>query len=336
MMSPFQEAASHVGGLTAAGVTGTTPGANNNETVGDVRSGTGAEVAVVSAAGEVTRIRQDDGGDQGQAGGAYDGRFAVWKDYPTPQSLDLFTVWMWDRDTGKLAKIGGSRGPTDNPFPSAWADPVMGSGHATWIEGVDATGASRVQVVDLETGSVWTAWTGHPTPGAIVGTAIVWGEGPSVGAPNVARAVDLATHQATTPPAALDHEQGLFSLASDGSAMAWVVQADATPAAGAGSTTSTVRHAASPTAQPRSVYAVTIGGFNPPLTVAGEVVVGTQTEGSFVASGANGSAYTLTDIFGIRLRGDSIQIAQDPKADKGAHTRRVIDVSLASLQPAAC
>ena len=284
------------------------------DVVADVRSAHAAAVTLVEASGRTTVIRADDGGEHGQAGGGFDGRYAVWKDYRTPESLDEFTVWLWDRATGRLSSLGGNHGEGTTAYPSPWTDPVVASGHATWVEGVTADGVADVRVADLATGAVWTAGRGQVTGSAIVAGLVVWSEGPAPGVLNVPRAADLTSRRSVPPPAALAGEDGLFLLSSDGDALAWAVpqQGPGLGSAVPPSSTTLVRYASSTGSVARTVLTLTEGGLNPPLLVAGTTVLGTSSEGSFVAEAASGATSTLTGVFSLDLHAGLVRYHEEP------------------------
>lgn len=294
----------------------------SSEVVAQVLSPAFRGVARVSGAGTITPIRAFEGPEH-QAGGSFDGRYAVWKEYASRDSLDLFGVFEWDASTGRITRVGGSHGQGDATFPSPWADPVIHGGRATWVEGTDASGAGRIVVLDLATATTWVARSGHPQPAAFVGDLLVWGESPAPDIPVVASAVDLASRTAVPAPKALAAEHGFIGLVGDGTALAWVE----------GTTGKGLRFAAGPDSAPATVYEVADGGYNPPLQVVGTVVAGTESAGSFIVNATTGSAYLFTDRYGISVHGPMVWLPGQPRVGAATPNARV---SLADATPPAC
>lgn len=219
-----------------------------------------------------------------QAGGDFDGQFAVWKEYRSQTSLDDYVVKMWDRSTGRVSIVGRPhRTASGQTISSPWQDPVLRSGFAAWVEGLDARGAGQVVVLDLSRGTTAVVHRGHPGWIDIAkGGLLLWAESPRPGTNTTMHAYSLLQHQPQPTPLALVNAEGAWGFASDGQGIAWV-----------GGNSNRVFYA--PNLQTRSaiVGRVTIGGFSPPITTSAGVVAAPVSAGGLLLANAATGAYSV-------------------------------------------
>jgi hypothetical protein len=173
--------------------------------------------------GQVTPIKPFPDADNDQAGGAFDGRWLVWREYHSLSNFDDFTVWAWDSQTGSLRKIGAAKqGPDGKFWPSGWRNPDVNNGVATWEQGSGRQGAGEIHVFHLATGPDRVVRRGHPQGPFFVGrTTIVWPESARPGATTVLRGINATTGARTALPKALRAIRGVSALVTDGRAIAY-------------------------------------------------------------------------------------------------------------------
>ena len=245
-------------------------------------------VALVDASsGRIVR-RADAFGDPGvdQAGGQYDGRTLVWKEYHSQQGLADYTVKAWSARTGKVRVIGQAHRADDgHTFPSPWQDPVLGGGYAAWVEGTDDRGAGDIVLYDTRRHRRRVVHRGHPGWLLIAGGKLIWAEASRPGAMTEIRAIDLHTKRRVAPPAALASLRGVWGFVSDGRGYAWV-----------GSDSRSVYYAKSAGEAARLVVRLRQGGFSPPLVLDSGVVAAPISAGGLVLG--NGRRSTVTELRG--------------------------------------
>ncbi len=284
-------------------------------------------VAMVDLAnGELNPIRRFTNARVDQAGGGYDGRYVVWKDYHSLDGLDDYAVFMWDSTTGIVSRVGGAhRSPQGHVYPSPWADPVVSGGYAAWVEGLDDRGLGEVVLLRLADHRRSVVRTGHPTSVALYDGRLVWGESMKPGALTVAKAVDLGTLRPATVPPALRHERGGSSFASSGGAVAWV-----------GADSASVYYAPSPGAVPHRVFTMRSGGLNPPLSMRGALITSTTTAGTTVIDARTRAAYTLANAFGVSMTGDAVVFMAPNPGKQARSTAPPAVVTLSEAAPTPC
>ncbi len=88
-----------------------------------------------------------------QADGAWGGRWLVWEQTYSLQSLDRFTVYAWDSTTGVVRRLGGSLASRSGvPWPSPWHAPAVSGDYAAWAQGYGPGGLVQIRLADLRTG----------------------------------------------------------------------------------------------------------------------------------------------------------------------------------------
>lgn len=227
-------------------------------------------------------------GDPGddQAGGQYDGRTLVWKEYHSQQGLADYTVKAWNARTGKVRVIGQAHRASDgHTFPSPWQDPVLGGGYAAWVEATDDQGAGDIVLYDTRHHRRQVVHRGHPGWLLIADDKLIWAEAPRPGAMTEIRAIGLHTKRRVAPPAALAALRGVWGFVSDGRGYAWV-----------GSDSRSVYFAKAASQPGRLMVRLRQGGFSPPLVLDSGVVAAPISAGGLVLG--NGRHGTLTELRG--------------------------------------
>jgi len=158
-----------------------------------------------------------------QAGGAFDGRWLVWKEYHSLSTWDDFSVFAWDSEKNTLDQIGASERRADGSYWSSdWRNPDVNNGVATWEQGSGPGGVGDIHVVQLATGKDKVIRHGHPGGPFFTGpNRIVWPESPRPGALTVFRAADARTGAKVAPAPVLRALRGISALVTDGKAIAY-------------------------------------------------------------------------------------------------------------------
>lgn len=190
----------------------------------DVRSPDFSGVARIGTpATAIIRIRAFPESNRDAAGGSFDGRWLVWKEYHGFTSFDDFTVYVWDSRTGKVARIGrATRGPDGQFWESPWQGPEVRNGVATWAQGSGPDGLTDVHVYDLRTGQDRVIHTGHASgPFLLAGGLVAWPESPAAGAYTKMYVASVKSGQIVATPPALASLSGISGLATDGRQIAY-------------------------------------------------------------------------------------------------------------------
>ena len=157
-----------------------------------------------------------------QADGASAGRWLVWEQTHSLQSLDGFTVYAWDSATGRLRRLGHSlRGPGGRPWPSPWHAPVVSGNYAAWAQGYGPGGKVEVVLANLATGKVTVVRRGHTQPPFFDGGLLVWPESDQPGAQTALHALSLASGRPAGLPAVLRAVHGTEFVVTDGTRTAY-------------------------------------------------------------------------------------------------------------------
>jgi len=191
---------------------------------GSVYSPAFSGVARISAtAKQMTRIRAFPDPNNDQAGGAFDGRWLVWKEYHGFKNLDDFTVWAWDSRTGQMSQVGTSKpAPGGGFWESPWRDSDVRDGIATWVQGAGPNEVTEVHVYDLRAGSDRVIRTGHAQGSFLLaGHLVAWPESPSRGARTKMYAASTLARIPVPVPRALRGLRGVSGLAADGRRIAY-------------------------------------------------------------------------------------------------------------------
>jgi hypothetical protein len=158
-----------------------------------------------------------------QADGAWGGRWLVWVDTYSLQSLDDFAVFAWDSVTGRLIRLGHSlRSPAGVAWPSPWHAPAVSGSYAAWAQGYGPAGLVQIRLADLRTGQITVVRAGHVQAPFFDGGLLVWPESDSPGAPTTLRAYSLVAGRPAPLPLALRAIHGTDFVAADGTRTAYL------------------------------------------------------------------------------------------------------------------
>lgn len=157
-----------------------------------------------------------------QADGSAAGRWLVWEETYSLQSLDDFTVYAFNSSTGKVRRLGHSlAGPHGTTWPSPWHAPAVSGHYAAWAQGYGPGGLVEIRLADLETGQVTVVRTGHTQPPFFDGSLVVWPESDTPGSQTSLHAYSLVTGKPAALPAVLQAVHGTEFVATDGTRTAY-------------------------------------------------------------------------------------------------------------------
>jgi hypothetical protein len=233
-----------------------------------------------------------------QAGGFYDGNYAVWKVYHSQETLDDFTVWDW-HSGGQPTVVGEAVETSPGAFAvSPWYDPTLWSHYAAWVEGLDSLGRGRLVLLDLASGKRTIVRVGHPGSVAFYQGLLVWAESPSPGAETEPQAYNIVHRSETRPPSALSRARGGSSYVADGSQLAYV-----------GADGRSLWLTTDPSRPAQRLLRLHVGGFNPPLVMTGSLLLAAMSEGSIVANGDSSAYFVLPKTYTLTASKSYVMIA---------------------------
>jgi hypothetical protein len=273
----------------------------------------------------LTRIKAFSDPVNDQAGGSFDGRWLVWREYHSLNNWDDFSVWAWDARTGRTSRIGRAAQGADGSFwSSTWRNPAVRNGIATWEQGSGTNGAGDIHVFDLRSGHDRIVRHGHPQgPLFLDERTIVWPESLEPGAPTVLRAVDTKTGKSKQLPRALRRLRGISALASDGRGIAY-------PAASFKS----LWWSPSPSVKPRRLFATGSGGnVDNSVQIEARYLLFTDAPHAYLVDTAT-HRYLQVSRGGWGLFDNRALVFLPPSQTKASHAiSDVLFVRLASLPP---
>ncbi|GAC1379084.1 MAG: hypothetical protein NVSMB48_01830 [Marmoricola sp.] len=194
-----------------------------------------------------------------QAGGAFDGRYVVWKDMTVAGDPDHWVIKVWDARGGQTRVVGAN--PVDshgNPISSSWQNPVASDGYAAWQSGTDNNGGGEIHLLRLATGVDHIVRRGHPGWLALSAGKLIWAESPKPGVLTRIRSIDTRTGREVAPPLPLASAVGAWGFATNGSAWVWVSGNTPTAYVGFDQSTKAIK-----------IGVVPQGGASPPLAISG-------------------------------------------------------------------
>ncbi len=189
-----------------------------------VHSASFSGVARIDAqTGAVTRIKAFPDPNRDQAVGAFDGRWLVWNEEHDFTNLGDFTVWAWDSQTGRLARIGAAtRGPDGEFWPSPLRGPDTRAGIATWVQGAGPAGIGAVHVYALRDGHGMVVHRGHAQSSFLLaGHLVAWPESPAPDRETRMYVASALDGRRVRAPRALRRLRGVSGLDTDGRRVAY-------------------------------------------------------------------------------------------------------------------
>jgi hypothetical protein len=295
-------------GLAASGLTG----------FGSVWAPGFAGVAAISlrtgALRPVMRFR-DPAADQ--ADGVLGGRWLVWEQTHSLQSLDGFTVYGWDSATGRLVRLGQSlTSPDGTPWPSPWHPPAVSGDFAAWAQGYGPRGLVQIRLADLRTGRVTVIARGHLQAPFFDAGLLVWPQSARPGTLTTLRAYSLRTGTLVPLPPALRPIAGTDVVATDGTRTAYLNPA-----------LTGLYYSANRDRRARLVLRLPAGDEFTALAMGPGALAWTTTAATFVASTRTGRYTQVTPAYGFAVtgRGPAVLVADAPTA-KGPHPSLALHV----------
>lgn len=298
---------------------------STGQTAATVTTAEKAEVALVdSATGQVTRTIETLPSTDAQATGAFDGRYAVWKESLQPANTDQFTVKEWDSTTGAVKTVGGSHTSHGQTMPSTWEDPVIAGDYAAWVEGLDNNGGAEIVLLDLSTGARSIVRTGHPGWITLTRSLLVWAESSQPGKSTAIHALNLKTRTATSVPTPLRDVQGAWGFATDGTYWVWI--AGNRPALYEG-------REGGPTIK---LGAIPKGGGSPPVAVAAGIATVPVSAGGLMIANLNTHAWTYEPDASWAAAADGRLLVTKEAVKGGPAQTPTAIVTVASVTPMSC
>ncbi len=245
-----------------------------------------------------------------QADGAWGGRWLVWEQTYSLQSLDGFTVYAWDSATGRVERLGHSlAGPSGVPWPSPWHAPAVSGGYAAWAQGYRPGGLVQLRLAHLRTGRVSVIAAGHLQAPFFDGGLLVWPQSGRPGAQTRLHAYRLATGSTAALPVPLRAVTGSDFVATDGLRTAYL-----------NASLTRLYYSASPSAPGRLVLSLPLGQEFSALSLGPGVLAWTTTKATYLASTTTGRYLQVTPGYGFAVTGggNAVLIA-DPPIGKYAH-----------------
>ncbi len=272
-----------------------------------------------------------------QADGARGGRWLVWEQTYSLQSLDDFTVYAWDSVTGRLVRLGHSlRDPAGTAWPSPWHAPAVSTAYAAWAQGYGPGGLVQIRLADLRTGRVGVIAEGHVQAPFFDGNLLVWPSSARPGAPTTLHAYSLADHKAAPLPAVLRAVTGTDYVAADGTRTAYLSPG-----------LTKLYYSQAPGQPARSLLTLPphTGTEFTSLELGAGTLAWSTTRATFVANTSTGGYVQVTPAFGLAVtgQGPAVLVADAPTA-KAAHpslplhvlgARAVSEIAAASPSPPA-
>jgi hypothetical protein len=251
-----------------------------------------------------------------QADGSADGRWLVWEETFSLQSLDDFAVYSWDAATGRLRRLGHSlSGPGGTPWPSPWHPPAVSGHYAAWAQGYGPGGLVEIRLANLQTGRVMVIRKGHLQPPFFDGGLVVWPESDRPGTQTTLHAYSLVAGGPAALPAVLRFVHGTEFVATDGTRTAYL-----SPSRTA------LYYSASPARRPRMVLRLPPGQEFAALELGAGALAWTTSRATYVASTATGAYTQVTPEYGVATGAGRVLLVSDPPASQGPHPALALHV----------
>jgi hypothetical protein len=244
-----------------------------------------------------------------QADGSAGGRWAVWEQTVSLQTLDEFTVYAWDSVTGRLLTLGRSlSGPGGRPWPSPWHPPAVSGHYAAWAQGYGPDGEVEVRLADLATGRVRVVRQGHTQPPFFDRNLLVWPESDRPGAQTTLHAISVAAGRPAPLPAALRGVHGTDVVVTDGTRAAYL-SPDLT----------SLYYSPAPDQPARLVLRLRAGEYLADLALGPGSLAWTTTAATYLASTGTGAYSQVTARYGDAIGSGPGVMISDPPSEKVAH-----------------
>jgi hypothetical protein len=244
-----------------------------------------------------------------QADGTFGGRWLVWEETHSLQSLDDFTIYAWDSVTGARRRLGHSlSGPGAVAWPSPWHGPAVSGDYAAWAQGYGPGGAVEIALANLQTGQVRVIRRGHVQPPFFDGQLVVWPESDRPGAPTSLHALSLATGRPTALPVVLRAVHGTEFVATDGIRTAYL-SPDLTR----------LYYSPRPDQRARAVLRLPAGADFADLAIEPGALAWTTTQATYLASTRTGAYSRVTPGYGYATGSGPVVLITDAPGRKTVH-----------------
>jgi hypothetical protein len=261
------------------------------------------------ATGQLRRIRAFQHPASDQADGSAAGRWLVWEETHSLQSLDGFTVYAWDSATGQLRRLGHSlAGPRGAPWPSPWHAPAVSGHYAAWAQGYGPGGEVEVMLANLATGHVSVVRRGHAQSPFFDGNLLAWPESDEPGAQTSLHAVSLSTGRPAALPAVLRAVHGTQFVVTDGARTAYL-----SPGLTA------LYYSPAQEQRARVVLRLATGVDFAALAIAPGSLAWATSRATYLASTRTGAYARVTPEYGDATGAGPDLVISDPPGDKAAH-----------------
>ncbi len=256
-----------------------------------------------------------------QADGAWGGRWLVWEQTYSLQSLDRFTIYSWDSVSGRVTKLGHSLdSPAGTAWPSPWHAPAVSGQYAAWAQGDGPGGLVQIKLADLRTGRVTVVAGGHVQAPFFDGRLLVWPQSGRPGALTTLHAYSLARHWPASLPEALRAVTGTDEVVTDGTRTAYL-----------NPSLTGLYYSPAPGERARLMLRLPAGTEFSALSMGQGTLAWTTTSATFVASTATGRYVQVTPAYGLAVAGPgpAVLVADAPTA-RSAHPSLPLHVLLAA------
>jgi hypothetical protein len=261
------------------------------------------------ATGGLRPIRSFPRPAQDQADGSAGGRWVVWEQTRSLQTLDEFTVYAWDSATGRLLTLGRSlSGPGGVAWPSPWHPPAVSGHYAAWAQGYGPDGEVEVRLADLATGRVRVVREGHTQPPFFDRNLLVWPESDRPGAQTTLHAISLGSGRPAALPAVLRGVHGTDVVVTDGTRTAYL-SPDLT----------SLYYSPAPARRARVVLRLPAGGYFAGLALGPASLAWTTTAATYLASTSTGAYTQVTPQYGDATGSGPGVMISDPPSQKVTH-----------------
>ena len=245
-----------------------------------------------------------------QADGAWGGRWLVWVQTYSLQSLDDFAVFGWDSVTGRLVRLGHSvRSPSGVSWPSPWHAPAVSGGYAAWAQGYGPGGLVEIRLANLRTGRITVIRTGHVQAPFFDGGLLVWPESDSPGSPTTLHAYNLPTASLAPLPPVLRAVRGTDFVVTDGVRTAYFSPG-----------LTELYYSPAPDQAAAMVLPLPAGVDFSYLAIGPGALAWTTTAATYLASTRTGGYVQVTPRYGFAVTGSGPSVLiSDAPAGKSAH-----------------
>ncbi len=260
-----------------------------------------------------------------QADGAFSGRWLVWEQTYSLQSLDDFTVYAWNVASGRnlrqVVRIGRSlAGPNGAFWPSPWHAPAVEGNYAAWAQGYGPGGLVQIRLADLASGRVSVVAEGHLQAPFFAGSLLVWPASDRPGAETSLHAYSLRTRRQAQLPVALSTVRGTDFVAADGTRTAYL-----------DSGLNSLYYSSEPGRPARVMLRLQAGSEFSGLGLGAGVLTWSTTAATYAASTATGGYVQVTPAYGLAVTGGGpdILVSDAPLRGPG---RPVLPLHVVSLR----